>query len=86
MSQTSYATLTRDYEALRAEVVAKDEVIEELKARIADLVDQDQLIAQLRCQIAQLNGRLNTDSHNSSKPPSSDGYAKPAPRLPTACI
>lgn len=31
-------------------------------------------------EIADLKARLNKDSHNSSKPPSSDGYSKPAPK------
>ncbi len=37
----------------------------------------------VRCQaerIAELEERLNKDSHNSSKPPSSDGYEKPSPK------
>ena len=58
MSQASYATLTRDYEALKAEVVAKAEVIEKLEARIAELADQDRLIAELRCEVAELKGQL----------------------------
>ena len=70
MSQASYATLVCDCEALKAEVAVKAEVIEKLEARIAELVDQDRLIAELRCEIAELKGRLNTNSHNSSKPPS----------------
>jgi transposase len=28
----------------------------------------------------EMRGRLNQDSHNSSKPPSSDGYKKPSPK------
>lgn len=79
MSYSSYATLMLDNEALRAEVAVQVEVIEKLSARIAELVDQDRLIAELRSEVAELQGRLNTNSHNSSKPPSSDGYAKPAP-------
>jgi transposase len=30
--------------------------------------------------MAEIKGRLNQDSHNSSKPPSSDGYKKPSPK------
>ena len=80
MSQASYATLVCDCETLKAKVATQAEVIEKLEARIVELVDQDRLIAELRCEVAELKGRLNTDSHNSSKPPSSDGYVKPAPR------
>ena len=37
------------------------------------IVEQQQIIAELREQ-------LNKNSHNSSKPPSSDGYKKPKPK------
>jgi len=37
-------------------------------------------IAKLEARIAELESRLNTNSTNSSKPPSSDGLAKPAPK------
>lgn len=54
-------------------------------------VDNEQLRAEnlqlhadntmLRAQVKELTDRLNKDSHNSSKPPSSDGLAKkPSPR------
>ncbi|MDR0710074.1 MAG: DUF6444 domain-containing protein, partial [Spirochaetaceae bacterium] len=32
----------------------------------------------LQKEIDEMRGQLNRDSHNSSKPPSSDGYKKPA--------
>jgi transposase len=39
------------------------------------------LVEQLRQQIAELQARLNKDSHNSNKPPSSDSpFKKPPPR------
>ena len=38
------------------------------------------LIEQLIKRVESLEARLNTDSHNSHKPPSSDGYKKPAPK------
>lgn len=41
---------------------------------------QAALIAELRVEVAELRGRLSQNSSNSSLPPSSDGYAKPAPR------
>ena len=40
---------------------------------------QTRLIAQLNQTIQELKEQLNKNSKNSSKPPSSDGYKKPAP-------
>ena len=39
---------------------------------------QTRLIAQLNQTIQELKEQLNKNSKNSSKPPSSDGYKKPA--------
>src|ERR1039457_413987 len=39
-------------------------------------VGQQEQIAKLTALIKQLQDRLNKDSHNSSKPPSTDGYKK----------
>ena len=45
------------------------------------LLAQQQLAEVLALRVQQLEERLNKDSHNSSKPPSSDGLAKkPAPK------
>lgn len=41
---------------------------------------QAQLIEVLQAQVAELRRRLGLNSSNSSKPPSSDGLAKPPPR------
>ena len=41
---------------------------------------QTQLIAQLNQTIQKLKEQLNKNSKNSSKPPSSDGFKKPAPK------
>ena len=41
---------------------------------ILKLLEQN---AQLQARIAELEARLSKDSHNSSKPPSSDGFRKP---------
>lgn len=50
---------------------------EELEALVAS---QATLIEELRGQVAELRGRLDQNSRNSSRPPSSDGYEKPAPK------
>jgi transposase len=38
------------------------------------------LVAALRAEVAELRARLGQNSSNSSRPPSSDGLAKPAPK------
>ena len=71
--------------------MTKDEIIEHLLQQINSLtatvnslnatVDaQTQLIAQLNQTIQELKEQLNKNSQNSSKPPSSDGFKKPAPK------
>lgn len=56
-------------------------VIEALQATITA---QQQQIEALSVRVKELEDRLNTDSHNSSKPPSSDGFKKPVSlRKPT---
>ncbi len=44
------------------------------------LQGQGKQIAALQPQVAELQSRLNKNSRNSSKPPSSDGLNKPAPK------
>src|SRR4051794_4190775 len=58
------------YEQLAALVAAQERIIAQLQVRIAE---QDAEIAELRRQLA-------ASSRNSSKPPSSDGLDKPAPK------
>jgi len=48
-----------------------------LQQQHAELVDR---IGLLEARIVDLEARLRSNSSNSSKPPSSDGYAKPAPK------
>ena len=55
----------------------KDELIRLLWSM---LQGQAKKIAALQAQVADLQSRLNKNSRNSSKPPSSDGLNKPAPK------
>jgi transposase len=45
-----------------------------------ELADSQAALAQARERIAELEARLNQNSRNSSKPPSSEGLGKPPPR------
>lgn len=56
------------------ELTARDALIAIQAAQIAELT---KLVEELRAEIAELKSRLGENSSNSSKPPSSDGYAKP---------
>lgn len=53
------------------------DLVEDLSAR---LDDQQKMIASLTARLNELEDRLAKNSRNSSKPPSSDGIAKPKPR------
>ncbi len=44
------------------------------------VAEQSRLIETLRAEIAELRARLGQSPRNSSKPPSSEGYEKPAPK------
>src|SRR5438876_9715405 len=63
------------------------EIIEELQAENTQLREQNgqlraenqhlqEQVEQLSTRLHELEGRVAKDSHNSSKPPSTDGYAK----------
>ena len=53
------------------------EQVEQLTALVNELL---QKLDEAYARIAELEERLNKNSQNSSKPPSSDGYKKPAPK------
>lgn len=46
----------------------------------ARLAERDALIVRLQVRIADLEAQVAASSRNSSKPPSSDGLGKPAPK------
>lgn len=48
-----------------------------LRAIIAELMAE---VTELKAEVTELKARVAMNSRNSSKPPSSDGYAKPAPK------
>ena len=50
--------------------------LEQNKKQTATISDMKQTISDLQETIKDLQRQLNMDSHNSSKPPSSDGYKK----------
>ena len=54
----------------------KDALIVAQSIQINQLLAAVETIEQLRARIAELEARLGKDSHNSSKPPSSDGFRK----------
>jgi transposase len=56
------------------------ELVEEvlsLRRLVAEVVEANE---KLRSEVSELRARLSLNSRNSSKPPSSDGYEKPAPK------
>jgi transposase len=62
---------------LRAASARLRDVIKAKDAEVAMLREQ---VGALSAQVAELHARLAQNSRNSSKPPSSDGLAKPAPK------
>ena len=62
---------------LRKLLAERDAEIAALRVRVAEA---EGLVADLREQVAELAARVGQNSKNSSKPPSSDGLGKPAPK------
>jgi transposase len=69
---------------LRAANARLRELLAERDARIAEQAAENaalrEALAELRSQVEGLAAQVKTNSRNSSKPPSSDGLAKPAPK------
>lgn len=57
-----------------------EQLLQQIDSLTATIDAQTQLIAQLNQTIHELKEQLNKNSKNSSKPPSSDGFKKPAPK------
>ncbi len=68
-------TLTRD-EILAVYAAGPEAVVALVEQLLARLAQQEEQIAQLTARVNVLEARLCKDSHNSSKPPASDGLAK----------
>jgi transposase len=62
---------------LRELLAGRDAEIAALRARVAQA---EGLVADLQAQVAELAARVGQNSKNSSRPPSSDGLGKPAPK------
>ena len=56
------------------------EKVEELSRRVRELEEENKILRHensiLKSEVADLRSRLESNSHNSNKPPSSDGYKK----------
>jgi transposase len=71
------AAVPDDAAGLRAGSARLRELLAERDAEVAVLREQ---LSGLQSQVADLAARVASKSRNSSKPPSSDGLAKPAPK------
>jgi len=59
---------------------SKEGLIEIIVEQQSNINSQEQEIEKLKTENMELNDSLSKNSQNSSKPPSSDGYEKPAPK------
>jgi len=64
--------------------VSEEPTYEELVALVGTqqqlIAAQQQVIVELQARVVEMEARLGSSSRNSSKPPSSDGLGKPAPK------
>jgi transposase len=58
----------------------KDDLIRELWLQVLEVAGLKKVVSSLQAQVEELQGQLAKNSQNSSKPPSSDGLNKPAPK------
>jgi len=65
---------------LRELLVERDELVAELRVQVAEAGELREQVEQLRREVADLAARVKQNSKNSSRPPSSDGLGKPAPK------
>ena len=65
---------------LRELLAERDELITELRLQVAGAGQLREQVEQLRREVADLAARVKQNSKNSSRPPSSDGLCKPAPK------
>src|SRR5258708_10180698 len=74
MTEEEIRHLRKENTKLKEEAIQKDRRIEDLEGRLVS--------ALLRLE--ELERRLAKDSHNSSKPPSSDGFKRKGKKRPTS--
>ena len=65
---------------LRELLAERDELIAGLRVQVAGAGELREQVGQLRREVADLAARVEQNSKNSSRPPSSDGLGKPAPK------
>ena len=65
---------------LRGLLADRDELIADLRVQVAEAGELREQVEQLRREVADLAARAGQNSKNSSRPPSSDGLGKPAPK------
>ena len=71
------AALEKNNHALTNEVLTLRQENTTLRAEVTGLRQEN---ATLKARVSELEAQAGTNSRNSSKPPSSDGFAKPAPK------